>query len=159
MGKTEALTLPLSLCSTEENSANGTESKNLGNTPQRTTYFSSPMNLSRKETRLKQNQEITPTVDQNKNVILGSSGILDCQKDFNDLLQERAKLLFPEFFAPDARTRLDQNTDLIDGSKYTDSILSSWLRLFGARAMPVGNTGHSTVPVSGKIETKVEHLK
>lgn len=117
------------------------------------------MNLSRKETRLKQNQGITPPVDQNKNVILGSNGILDCQKDFNDLLQERAKLLFPEFFAPDARTRLDQNTDLIDGSKYTDSILSSWLRLFGARAMPVGNTGHSTVPVSGKIETKVEHLK
>lgn len=159
MGKTTVLTLRLLLCSTEENSASDTESKNLGNTPQRTTYFSSSMNLSRREAGLKQNQEKTPPVDQNRNVTLGSSGILDCQKDFNGLLQERAKLLFPDFFAPDARTRLDQNTDLLDGSKHTDSILSSWLRMFGARGMLVGNTGHSTVPVSGKIETKVEHLK
>ena len=47
-----------------------------------------------------------------------------------------------------------------DASKYTDPILCSWLKMFGARKTPVRtDTGDTTVPVSGKIETKVEHLK
>ena len=120
------------------------------------------MNISRKETRLKHNRETAPPLDRNTNVVIhGSKETLDCHtEDFNALVQERAKLLFPEFFAPDARTRLDQNTDLTDGSKYTDPILCSWLRMFGAHKTPVRtDTGDTTVPVSGKIETKVEHLK
>ena len=105
----------------------------LGNTQKRTKQLTSPMKISCKEMQFKPSKGTAPLLGPNENVIRDSVSILDCQEDLNDLVQAQVKLLFPEFFAPDAATRLDQNKAILDGCQYTDPIILSWLKMFGAR--------------------------
>ena len=141
MGKTIALMLRL-LFINEKHTAIHTDSKDHGNTDQHAKQVASTTKQGTcKENRLKQNQERGPSVDPLESIRRNSTGcLLDCQNNLNSHVQERVKLLFPEFFAPDASTRLEQTANILDDSKYTDPIILSWLKMFGARRISVGNT-------------------
>lgn len=140
MGKTIALVLRL-FFSTEKHTAIHTDSKDHGNTDQHAKQVASTTKQGTdKETRLKQNQLRVPSADPLESVRRNSTGcLLDCHNNLNDHVQERVKLLFPEFFAPDASARLEQTANNLDESKYTDPIISSWLEMFGARRISVVN--------------------
>lgn len=139
MGKTKALALCL-LLDTEKRNAS-TDPKVLRTTQHRTKLqLTSPKNsLCGKQIQSTPYQETDPVLHPHENVMHDSNACLDCQGDLNNLVEAEVRLLFPDFFAPDARTRLDQNTELVDERKHTDPIVSSWLRMFGARRLSVGN--------------------
>ena len=93
------------------------ESDVLRNTQQRTEQFASAMDISCKEN---QHQETASFLCVQENITQNSNAFTDCHRNLDDVVQrQQVETLFPEFFATHSRTRLDQNTDLTDMSKYT----------------------------------------
>lgn len=58
---------------------------------------------------------------------------LRCRENSSDSVDEMVKVLFPEFFASNTRTRLEQTANIYVENRFNDPIILSWMKLFGAR--------------------------
>lgn len=127
MGKTVSGSFDLLSSNSKQTSA---VSLDYGNTQQNTQEFASPTNLYWKENELMQHERLNPLTNPCQSET-NCSRCPHCRRHFNDATLEMVKLLYPDFFAPDARIRLEQSAN-IDAKKYNDPIILSWMKMFGA---------------------------
>lgn len=105
-------------------------SLNVGNTQQNTeTVFTSSTN----DDQLKHNERLETLSATCQDGAKCYRRCLRSRENSSDSADEMVKVLFPEFFTSNTGTRLEQTVNIFVENRFNDPIISSWMKLFGAR--------------------------
>lgn len=105
-------------------------SLDVGNTQQNTeAVFTSSTN----DDQLKHNERLETLSATCQGGTKCSRRCLRSRENASDSTDEMVKVFFPEFFTSSTGTRLEQTVNIFVENRSNDPIISSWMKLFGAR--------------------------